>query len=1344
MGKRTTRGGIANLYVDEVLVRTIDFYGLTSQNSLVAHVRDLGPGEHVVRLEHTGTKSAISRGYEVWFQYLDVRSAAPSFEALPACTACHFTFEQHYGAERHTSSWSPLVACSGAECHSASGDLMTVHQEKDASFTCAGCHSVFAVAGQIEQGLTGCGDCHDGVTQLSGHRDIHGANPSLETTTHVPNYAYYTGSVGTPKTTDCAGCHTSNLVDEHLGLFYLGDWIIAPRFDSNGAALTCASCHSSADSIVVGAISAGLSSCESCHQVHGPIAAVHAATFETSAGVDCAQCHSSQLESEHNGAYTTTTSSGRVLSGCAVCHSYWEGERGALVESAISASGQTQCSACHGTQHPDLGSHAATTTASQECAVCHDGGGTTSIDVKAVHAGADLGACAVCHSNADRVGGIADLTAECSSCHAAEGATYHRSLPAAHTNTAMDASCTGAGCHVANTLPDEHERFLTDSGYATTCALCHDNADSTRIDWSTATASCNTCHTVHGDIATIHRAGATDDCFGCHKTDDALALHIVDETGETDCAACHNATTTLPRPLTCGGCHASEGTDYHSAMGASHTYLAMDASCTGAGCHEANTLPEEHQRFLDRYSEYSTACELCHENNDANRIDWGVASAACDSCHVVHGDIGVIHTAISSQECVDCHETGDAMSIHTTDSGETDCSLCHAAPAGRVDWSSATIECASCHGALSPVDPGHYPLDAHDAIGETGCNKCHLMDMKAEHAKPNVAVSCANCHEARVDAFTSVWDKTCGACHPIKHGDKRAKHASATTACGGPGCHDISDVAVIHGVDGGPGCSACHVSSSVVAATTDCTASGCHASVGTSHHESHNSAAVNPGGCGGCHSMYLDDEHAALGFTCDTCHKSTVSAVQTAIASGDVVCRSCHPGMHSAQDWEFNPNQAGGHRVSAEQPGMRSSFVVNGSTYSWSLPTASSFLKSGWTTNSVMGCDSCHGYTGATGPHGATMKVNIDPAYPNPYPVTAGSSTFTAQLSPNSSTGMSMRDGGSTPAGVICEKCHDLYNGSSWSNAVHRNHDDRGDEGGYCNYCHVDVPHGWGRPRLLGYTTDDPTYAAASGGLTGIAIRNYTPTSWDDNYCTVACHSHGSFSNKWPATSQTAPPVATTGVVTGTVKDSATNTGISGATVTVGAKTATTSSTGAYTITDVVADSYAISVTANTYNAWSGSVTVTAGATTTQNIALTATPVTPPAPTVSNLARTGTASASSIDGRSYAAYKAIDGSTYSYWRSNSNGTEWLRVDLGATKTISSVVVDWYSGDYARTFRIETSPDGSNWTSRYYTVYGDGGVDAVKLSSVSARYVRVYMTRANDDDYRIREFEVWGN
>jgi nitrate/TMAO reductase-like tetraheme cytochrome c subunit len=85
------------------------------------------------------------------------------------------------------------------------------------------------------------------------------------------------------------------------------------------------------------------------------------------------------------------------------------------------------------------------------------------------------------------------------------------------------------------------------------------------------------------------------------------------------------------------------------------------------------------------------------------------------------------------------------------------------------------------------------------------------------------------------------------------------------------------------------------------------------------------------------------------------------------------------------------------------------------------------------------------------------VQVNIDPAYATPWK--------TAYLT-NSANGMSSTT-------MICAKCHDL-NGttSKFSNSVHSDGEHQGSSAGQCILCHVQVPHGWVRPRLLGVTTD--------------------------------------------------------------------------------------------------------------------------------------------------------------------------------------------------------------------------------------------------------------------------------
>ncbi|MDP2182611.1 MAG: discoidin domain-containing protein, partial [Actinomycetota bacterium] len=681
--------------------------------------------------------------------------------------------------------------------------------------------------------------------------------------------------------------------------------------------------------------------------------------------------------------------------------------------------------------------------------------------------------------------------------------------------------------------------------------------------------------------------------------------------------------------------------------------------------------------------------------------------------------ITTIHTAPASQECVDCHETADVRTIH----GATQAASCVVCHDGRT--LPATTQCTNCH-AYSPVDTKHYPTAPHLAVTASGCSNCHSLDLKTEHFKSSAGpVSCVQCHETYVDAFTAPWDKSCEKCHPTKHGQQQNKHRSTRTDCAGSGCHVVTDVAAIHSALADGGCSACHKSATSPATTTDCGAAGCHPTATPGHHESHNAATYNPTGCKGCHFMYLDDEHIKLGMTCDTCHKSTNTLVKSAIANRDRKCLTCHPTSphNQRQAYEFAPGNASMHRVSADLPGMRSTFYVNGGTYTWSLPPASSFLKTGYAINSMVTCDSCHTYSGADGPHGAAMKVNIDPAYPT---------VWTSSKLTRSGNGMN-------PSTIICAKCHTNL-GSS--NGVHNDGHHAGD---YCNSCHVSIPHGWGRPRLIGYTTDPAPYKARSGGLIAMKLKNYSYSSgWNESDCYAGCDDHEkTVSPIWP-NSGTGTPPPTTGTVTGRITDAATGANLSGASVSLSSgATGTSGSDGMYTLTNVIAGTYTMTVSKSGYATKTQSITVNVGQTTTANVALTT------SASGGNLALGKTFTASRFESSTYAPNKAGDGDSATYWWSRRDGkkddTEWLRVDLGSSLSVSSAEIQWFGDYFAKEFRVHTSTDGSTWVKVYETSSGSSGTKTVTFSSRMARYVRVECRRTGNDrdtGYGIAELRVF--
>ena len=116
--------------------------------------------------------------------------------------------------------------------------------------------------------------------------------------------------------------------------------------------------------------------------------------------------------------------------------------------------------------------------------------------------------------------------------------------------------------------------------------------------------------------------------------------------------------------------------------------------------------------------------------------------------------------------------------------------------------------------------------------------------------------------------------------------------------------------------------------------------------------------------------------------------------------------------------------------------------------------------------------------------------------------------------------------------------------------------------------------------------------------------------------------------------------------------------------------------------------------------------------------------------------------ASSVQGAAWPATNATDGNLTTRWSSAFSDPQWLQVDLGATHTLSQVTIDWESA-YATAFQIQTSNDGTTWTTVYSTTTGTGGTQTIPVSG-SGRYVRMYgSARATQYGYSIYEFQVYG-
>ncbi|GAA3586043.1 hypothetical protein GCM10022419_080180 [Nonomuraea rosea] len=111
------------------------------------------------------------------------------------------------------------------------------------------------------------------------------------------------------------------------------------------------------------------------------------------------------------------------------------------------------------------------------------------------------------------------------------------------------------------------------------------------------------------------------------------------------------------------------------------------------------------------------------------------------------------------------------------------------------------------------------------------------------------------------------------------------------------------------------------------------------------------------------------------------------------------------------------------------------------------------------------------------------------------------------------------------------------------------------------------------------------------------------------------------------------------------------------------------------------------------------------------------------------------------DGGPFLPGKAVDGDFSSRWASEWSDAQWLQVDLGAATPIKHVQLAW-EGAYGKAYQIQTSANGSDWTTVHSTTTGDGGFDSIDLTA-SGRYVRLNLTqRGTAYGYSLFEFGVY--
>jgi hypothetical protein len=135
-------------------------------------------------------------------------------------------------------------------------------------------------------------------------------------------------------------------------------------------------------------------------------------------------------------------------------------------------------------------------------------------------------------------------------------------------------------------------------------------------------------------------------------------------------------------------------------------------------------------------------------------------------------------------------------------------------------------------------------------------------------------------------------------------------------------------------------------------------------------------------------------------------------------------------------------------------------------------------------------------------------------------------------------------------------------------------------------------------------------------------------------------------------------------------------------------------------------------------------------------------PVSPPPTCGPLISQNAPTSSSSNEAANLGPQYAVDGNPATRWSSGFSDPQWMQIDLGTARPVTRVRLNWEAA-YASAYQIQTSTNGSTWTTAAEVSAGDGGTDDLAVNA-TARYVRMYgTTRATPYGYSLWEFEVYG-
>ncbi|BCR03281.1 hypothetical protein DESUT3_03500 [Desulfuromonas versatilis] len=868
-----------------------------------------------------------------------------------------------------------------------------------------------------------------------------------------------------------------------------------------------------------------------------------------------------------------------------------------------------------------------------------------------------------------------------------------------HVGVTTSGDCTQ--CHNFGGLQNSHHQ--TDPALAGNCAQCHSGTSNL--------TNCQGCH--EGKIITRHHqvAASGTTCVSCHTS-----IKVADQAGLSSCVNCHdrsnNAMRTRHHDLVgqasapncrschaqivqvtngCQSCHApgAERADHHAAattnnIACSQCHTSFPAGTAGSGCancHQAGNNREFHHTTLAGDPARNLSCNSCH--NQVPQL------TGCDSCH--QGEAATTHHQGPAQgkNCTDCH----TQMVQSSSS----CSSCHDFRTSNKHHDDAYIQatygmgCNACHNPMWVVIGGIFQINRPNI---DACISCHTTRLgnasipQVHHATQQATSGdCASCHQGVTQGLD------CSSCHFSlgQPATVQRHHGTAAYAAGN--------------------CATCHTGFGQNLSCSDCH-SGAGGTVGERHHV--NVAPAQALDCTYCHTG-ADTVLQA----CQSCHTSGTNPLFPApvevsqlhhmsVAYATKPCATCHTGVQAVQDADC----ATCHQAAAVPMKQRHHETAQAVANQCTSCHVGADVEQ-------LNCAGCHTGSRAPSHHQQPQAVSGDCAFCHTNISMDGNGCQACHSSPVTQIhhGQPL-----TNVGGDCGVCHQSVSSPSVCANCHQaspHHTTTYAQTGDCAHCHKVPAWAQDRPKQAACRECHGQYQHNKGG----PIQNYGSCA--------ACHNQDTF--------HAAPgrAVGYTRSAPGKGKfamfwSQYTRNGDEEVREDVSPNGEDQNDEGgrkwrnpslSFTLKQIEHNGRTYSVPAFPDLAGTGSGGSTGGE------------------IVSNLAKGQTASASRQES-GYDAAKAVDGSTSSRWWARSTSSQWLRVNLNGTYTISKVVINWHSY-YARDYQVQVSTDGSSWTTVKDHRYRSGGKEEITFSARTARYVRIYCSRAaSSNGYSITELEVY--